>query len=378
MSKVKAAILVDIGNSETRYVLVHEGKTYYNSCSNSFALLTQGYKVPEDYINNKTTVLCVNREYYATGELALREFPRKSQRPVALLAKSDQEATIRTMTLLFAQCYRKLSELTGVAIEDLDVEFDVVVALPPIEHKVKADKLKALIRSIKSVEVLAPIYMKKDVDVADIYVLSEGAAAFTAVMYDETEDGEVVESEVNEAFFDGDVLVIDIGAGTSDMVLFRDADVIIDSKDSFKKGGNAVLSACRQFINEKYDYSPTDQAMEKVLAEGVLVKGNDIIDVTDLLDRAKSGFSAELYNFLINYVQSHSIELQELKGLLVIGGGSLPAVRDGKIVSVSLAEVLVDFIMQVTNSVKLVDTKGINPRLLNIEGLRMFYLYKDE
>ena len=380
MTKVKAAILVDIGNSETRFILVYEGKTWLRTMSNGFAKLTEGYTVPEDYLNDKTCVIRLGDDFYANGELAAREFAYKVQTPVVIKAKSEQQSTVRTFSLCFIEAFKKLSEITGTPVGELDVLFDVATALPPTEHKLCSEKLKTLIRGITTVESVTPVAFKKSIALDNIYVVSEGAAAFTAVMYDEippAEGGGVCENEKNSMFFDGDVLVIDIGAGTSDMILFRDGDVILNAKDTFKKGGEAIKSKCRQYIKEKYGYTPSDKSMEAVISEGQLVKGTETYDVVPLLQNAKEEFSAELYNRLTEYIQAHNIEPNELKGLLVVGGGSLPAIRNGRVVSPSLSDVVINYIKEITESIALVDIKGINPRLLNIEGLRMFYLYRN-
>lgn len=374
---VKAAILVDIGNSETRCYFVYDGKEYFHTYSNKYAKLSDGYKIPEDYLNDRSTVFVVDNAVFANGDLEAREFSRIATKPIAQQFKTTQATTKYTMSMLFIKAYREISNITGVPVENLDIVFDIVAALPPSEHKSRSDDLKNLVRGITEVTSLAPVEFTKAINVDRIYVVSEGAAAFTAAMYEE-DDGEIVESEVNEDYLKGYVLVLDIGAGTTDIILFKDADVIIESKESISMGGNMVVSKCKQLIKENYEYSPDDETMLKVLETGILEKGSSEIDVTDYLNAAKSYFGTQIYNKLIEYVDSHPIELREIKGLLVVGGGALPTVRDDKVVSVSMAEVLVRFITELTNTIKLVDIHNYSPRLLNIDGLRLFYLYKND
>ena len=57
MSKIKAALLMDIGNSETRCVIVHDNKSTMKILSNGFAKLTTGYVIPEDYLNDKNNMM---------------------------------------------------------------------------------------------------------------------------------------------------------------------------------------------------------------------------------------------------------------------------------------------------------------------------------
>lgn len=374
---VKAAILVDIGNSETRCYFVYDGKEYFHTYLNKYATLTEGYKIPEDYINERSTVFKVNNEVIANGELATREFPKIAKKPNSQQFKTNQITTVDTLTFLFIQAYMEISKYSGIPIENLDIVFDVVAALPPSEHKSKSDDLKNMVRGITEVEVLTPVAFVKPITVDRVYVVSEGAAAFTAAMYEE-DDGDIVESETNADYLKGYVLVLDIGAGTTDIILFKDADVVIESKESIPIGGNMVIATCKKLINEEFNYKPDDDVMQKVLETGMLTKGNREFDVTKYLNEAKQNFGAQIYNNLLEYVDSHPIELRDIKGLLVAGGGALPAMRDGKVVSVSMAEVLVRFITELTSTISLVDIHKYSPRHLNIDGLRLFYLYKND
>ena len=49
---IKAGILLDLGNSETRLTLLTGGKCIPMTLSNRFAHLDSNYKIPREYSNN--------------------------------------------------------------------------------------------------------------------------------------------------------------------------------------------------------------------------------------------------------------------------------------------------------------------------------------
>jgi hypothetical protein len=61
--------------------------------------------------------------------------------------------------------------------------------------------------------------------------------------------------------------------------------------------------------------------------------------------------------------------------LLVVGGGSLATENDGKVVSPSMADILVDYLHDLAPNIGLVSLLGQNPRLLNIIGLKYIHKY---
>jgi hypothetical protein len=64
-----------------------------------------------------------------------------------------------------------------------------------------------------------------------------------------------------------------------------------------------------------------------------------------------------------------------IKGLLVAGGGSLPSVRDGAVVSPAMAEVLISYLKTLAPRLEPLDVTGKDLRDLNIEGLMFMHKY---
>ena len=346
--KVKAGLLIDFGNSETRMTLIVNNNSKTCILSNKFAALTAGYKVPIEYNNAKSNVICVNGSYYANGALADREFAGQLIRPSSMQKKSEQLVTEISLNLIFIRAITELAVGSGVSVKDIEPTFNVSVLLPPLEHDTNIEDMRNLIMSVKSVTSYLPQDFTTNVKVESVKVFPEGVAAFFGVYYKE-ENGELVEVEENVKYGTGNVLIIDIGAGTTDVVMIKDTELVLDSKDTFSLGGNTVET-------------------------GELQDGSIVQDVADLVTSAKGMYSKMLLNHITSYLERLSMSLREVKGVLVVGGGSMPSIRDGKVVSPAMSEVLIEYFKELSPNISMLSTEGKNTRLLNIEGL--FYIHK--
>lgn len=368
---VKAGLLVDLGNSETRAALIINNKTYQMKLSNKFAELPVKYRFPVEYRNTKSSVFTHNGVYFANGQLVEREFVGVEIRPTAVEPKNNQLATELSLNLVFMRAMLKISELYNVSVSDIDVTFKVSVLLPPLEHEVYDAKFVAKIKAFSGVKSLVPVDADIQFKVGEVNTFPEGVAAFFGAIYNE-ENSALVEAEENKKFTDGYVLVLDIGAGTTDVVLILDGALVQNSKDTFKIGGNTVDSIVRNEIKKRYGFSPKN--LESVVATGVLVEGSTTHDVTDILDAAKDKYSKNLSENIKQYLERVMLEMQEIKGVLVIGGGALQSERDGRVVSQAMADVLLKYFVRLAPKISLVNTLGKNPRELNIVGLE--YIHK--
>lgn len=370
----KLGVVVDLGNSETRVSVVSDTFNIDNlTLSNNYAVLKGGYKVPAEYRNANSTIFRVDGVPYANGAIVQREFKSLAIKPNSLSYKTDQNVTKVTLNLILIQVLALLSKEKGVTIADLDVTFSLLLLLPPFEHATKASALKAKVKSINAVEVFSPFCIVKPINIAEVTIIPEGAAAFVGAMYNINGDKMEVVSQ-NEVFLAGDVLTIDIGEGTSDVVLIRDGDLVLESKETYTNGGSKVAAICKRSLAMQLGYFPDDKAMLSVLQTGVLEQSEPFY-ADDYLNQAKEEFGQGLTNFLIDYVQRHSVELRALKGLLVVGGGALPAIRDNAVVSPAMADILLKFIKSVSNNVGMMHIGNKNPRLLNILGAKIIYLF---
>jgi len=386
---IKAGLSVDIGNSETRVALMTGGKTYFYKLSNKFAELRAGYQINDKYMNGKSYVLQVNKTYYANGQLVDREFKGVELRPSSLQSKTDQLVTELTFNLIFYKALLILSKVYSVPISNMKVTFNISTLLPPLDQEVNSDKLKEKLKSITQIDAYLPVRLQSNIEVENVEVLPEGVTAFFGALFTDgvteedvsyiddiviVNDGKGLEEvEENKTFNTGYVLILDIGAGTTDVSLILDMELVEASKDTFNRGGNTVQSIITNELKKKYGFSPTD--LSRVISEAVLEEGVDTYNVEDIVTYAKSVYSKMMISDLRQYLERLTIPMQSIKGLLVVGGGALPSVRDGVVVSPSMAEVLMGYLKELAPRIRLVDTKDKNLRDLNILGLSYIHKY---
>ena len=92
---------------------------------------------------------------------------------------------------------------------------------------------------VKDITVIDSVFpsIKIDVTVSNVIVLPEGFCAYAGVVY---EKGETYRSS-HKFLIDENVLVFDIGAGTTDCVLIKQNKLIQNSKYTITQGGNNVF-----------------------------------------------------------------------------------------------------------------------------------------
>lgn len=369
--KVKADLVIDLGNSETRMTLIAGKKDTTITLSNRFAVLPALYTIPKEYKNGKTNIICVNSAYYANGALADREFLDELIRPTAVEKKTEQLVTELSLNLIFVKALTLLAEGRAVPISEINASFNVSILLPPLEHDVKLEEMVNILKGIKEVNAILPVELKNTIEISNVQVIPEGLAAFFGVNYEEI-DGELVEVEENKKFSSGYVLIIDIGAGTTDILLIRDNELVLNSKNTFDKGGNTVESNLRLALKKQYGFAPKN--LTDVVKTCILPEGLTMHHVENLVTAAKDAYAKVLVTELRDYFEGMAISLKEIGGVLVVGGGSLQSVRDGVVVSPAMSEVLITYLQNLATNITVMEIKEKNPRLLNIEGLK--YIHK--
>ncbi len=370
--KVRIGVLVDFGNSETRMSLMVKDKVVTTVLSNKFAALPNGYGVSEEYKNDKSTVLCVNNMYYANGALADREFEGQIVRPSAVQGKSVQIVTELSLHLVLLTAIKQLALASGKDIKEIEPVVDISVLLPPIEHDMRVEQMEALVRGVKSVTSFLPNDFTAPIKIDKVKILPEGVAAFFGVYYKE-EDNELVESEENLDYGEGNVIIFDIGAGTTDIVMIKDTELVLNSKETLSIGGNTVESNLKNLIRLHYGFTPN--SVTDVVETGWLQDGSKKHDVAHLVTEAKEVYTKSLSKSIVEYLERVAISMREVKGILVVGGGSVPTVRDGVVVSPAMSEVLTKYLQTLSPNIGQMSTCGKNPRMLNIEGLQYIHKY---
>lgn len=396
---IKAGLLIDFGNSNTRVVLLSGGKKYRFNMSNRFAELPPGYQVSNTYANGKSTIFQFKGAYYANGQIVEREFAGSQLRPTSLEPKSEQLPTELTIHLAIIKSLVILSQANRTPLEALDVTFTVSALLPPIDHETNEEALVKKFQSVTEVTSMIPQRFTKEVKIdPEVNIYSEAVAAFFGAFYKEegavenpqnegksVENGDVlvldagshislVEVENNKKFGEGYVLILDIGAGTTDIALFLDMELIENSKDTFNRGGNTVQSFISNEIRKRYRFAPTPPMLEEIVRTGKLKEGSIQHDVSDIVTKAKEQYSKAMMEDIRQYLERMSIALPIVKGLLVVGGGALATTDEfGNELSPPMSKVLIQYLQTLAPHLEALDTEDKNLRELNIEGLYIIH-----
>jgi hypothetical protein len=371
----KVGVIVDLGNSETRVGVFINEKWLEKNVTNSFAALEIRYALKNEYRNSKTTILRHRGAWYANGQLVDMEFINRELRPSSLEEKAKQISTPLSLIMILYTVHTMVSNELGVSMQDLELDIDFTIALPPLEHDVSEAEMEKLVREITEIEVCSPIEWKKNISISRVRVVPEGVSAFFGAFYEER-DGALVECSANQQFSQGYVLIVDIGAGTTDVALIKDTELQLESKDTFNKlGGNLVDSILQVELKKQYKVTPSKAAIREVVQTGHLTIGAKGHDVADVLSLVKRNFSQRLNNQLRTYFERISVDLMEIKGLLLIGGGGLASMFDGNVTTQPLSEYFMEYFRTLAPYCELVNTRGLNLRRMNFEGMKFIHRY---
>ena len=131
----------------------------------------------------------------------------------------------------------------------------------------------------------------------------------------------------------------------------------------------------------RFNYQNSDFIISPLIDEGILEEGAEYHDVSQLVTSAKRKYALEMKEFILQYLERLSISLRNVKGLLVVGGGSKPTIRtldeSYEQVSPAMSEILSDYLVSIAPKLEVVSTEGKDLRHLNIDGLTYMYKYQD-
>lgn len=384
-------VILDLGNSDTRvYVRFFSKKknrvvSKRIELSNRFYSMPLGTVVPTSYKPEHTSVIQIDGEYvgfYANGELVLREYEKISTRPTSNTSKSSFNSAL-SFALAVVKAVRIIAEENGVQPQDVRGNCHVVALLPPIYcNKTEIEKLEAEFRKIKTVTDMYTsegTQLTIPVNISSVVVFPEGFAAYIGCMYDK----ELEIRKGYEKYETEPVLIMDVGAGTTDIMVVAGTEIIDSTKETIRTGGNNVKSKLSRMIRTKYNYgSILDSQLEKAMITGLIADGTQDIDVSDLVMMAKTEVANGLVNSVNDFLEGTDYPLRAIRGLLPAGGGTLGGNNDN---ITSLASVIVNLIKDFSpnidiielpdklddnNKVILEDGKPVkmSPRELNIEG----------
>ena len=379
MIEGKATLVVDLGNSETR-VLAQYGRTTKGkvrqrlaSVSNQFADLPEGYEIPETYTSEDSVVFSSGGINYANGFIVEREFAVQALRPTALEKKYQTLTTTLAFQRALLEGYKLVADIMKVSTSEVEVSWDVVVMLPPADLKQGAAKLAETLKSIKTLDVIMPEF-NREVKIDSVKVLPEGFSAFVGTLF--TKGADIRDGYAYLA--DSSVLVIDIGAGTTDFCVIKGSSVIEETKDSVEIGGNNIHQRVRKELKLQ-GLSLPDSEVRASVVSGTLKDGAKTLDIKEVIESAKTAVANSIVSTIKDYFEASQFPIRTIEYLLVVGGGTLKG-TDPEIRPIS--EHLVSYLKKLSANIELVglptdavetDTgevvnSEVSPRHLNILG----------
>lgn len=371
---IRASVLVDLGNSETRVILQHGGNVERFTLSNRFSPV--GSKsISGEYNNAESTVFSVDNLVYGNGMLIAREYKGREDRPSAIGRKTSQLITELTMNLVLIRCSLLLATKLGVDVNTLQLTYDIGVLLPPLEHEVLECRGKMVdkVKVIKKLSAIIPQKIDLAVSFGTVDVYAEGVSAFFGAFF-ELNNGTLGVNANNAKFAEGYTLILDIGAGTSDLALLENTEIINDSKETLNKGGNTVEAKLEKSLKMDYGYTPEN--LTAVVESGKLRDSSIEHDVTTLVNQAKDDVAQQLNLDIKRYLEKQAINMRNIRGLLVCGGGSLSSVDTlGKVLITSLADRILIKLKEFAPNIELFDLSNKDVRWLNLEGVMLLQWY---
>jgi hypothetical protein len=394
MTQVK--LMVDLGNSETRAVAqIVEGSVVKHTkgylLDNHFVVenlaMKETYKPyfsSEDFSKLDSNILEVSLEVGATkanklvlwGELATANLPKKLRTPVSHLAKADNLLNYVVLINLMDKVLDWVSTLYPTSSKQAlsqELKFDLAILVPPAQA-VSAREIfdKNFVGSFNYTN----LYDKAEftLNVNSIMVFPEGYASFYSVFLSYFD---LQARPLYKDLAERDVLIIDFGEGTTDLIGVSKQRLLEGLKHTIKIGGSTILSKVRSSVNKRLGLDIPIASFKDVLKTCEVRYGSDVYDVKTDVEQAIYSVASDIAVEVFTYLQGSEVGVSSFDRLLLVGGGVVP---NGSTVTISealLSELQIEFPTLDLVDLQYLDeptVEGIpfdltSPRYLNILGL---------
>lgn len=327
-----ATLVVDFGNSSTKAKVLFgkgsNGKFRYKQFEvpNVFAPVSDDYVVSDDYNTQTSTILRVDTELnghvirgdFCNGEVQQKEKPLSTIKPSASAKKYNLDSTVLSYRLALLFACKAIMQMHKVKdFSQLDITWNIVTLLPPGDMDTGKAPMTELVRSIDKIEAVYP-KMSLPVKINKVLILPEGMCAYTGVVYD---SGQLIRGDYKYLMKES-VLVIDIGAGTTDICFIKENKLVQNSKYTVNQGGNNVYQLVRRQLMLK-GYSLDESVVRQGVITGEVKDGSKPISVVDMVNTAKSEIAQKIVSEIQNYLELTDIQARSIGYVLVCGGGSM-------------------------------------------------------
>lgn len=333
MVQGNAVLVVDLGNSSTKGKVLFGKDTTTGKfrermfeIPNVFAPIDMGYSVSDDYSPDTSTILRVDTELngrrivgdFCNGELQSREKPLSVIKPSASDKKYNLDATVLSYRLALLYGYKAIMQMQNVYdYNQLDITWTVVTLLPPGDIDQGKAPMTELIQGIDKLHSVYPQF-ETAIKINKVVVLPEGYCAYAGVVFDV---GSVFRADY-KFLTQESILVIDIGAGTTDICAIINNKLVQSSKYTVNQGGNNVYQLVRRSLM-------TDGIMlnEQAIRDGIIVgsvkDGSKPVDIVDKVNKARSEVAQKIVTEIQNFLELTDIRARSIGYVLICGGGSM-------------------------------------------------------
>ena len=390
MKDVKAILVIDFGNSSTKACLITgrnaDGSFIEHSIelSNTFAQIDDKEPVvPSDYTEDNSIILDVDtlrvdpkdttklttegpiRNLYVTGLLQKNEYTIKSHivQPKGRLDKYSLDSTYLTARLVLYKAMRILMDVHNVTdINELNATFRIAALLPPGQVNKGQDAMKTIFNTINTVNLYFPKVSFK-VNIEDVHTYPEGSCAYLGIVMEDYAHFRVNYAPLNKE----NVIVFDIGAGTTDVVVIKKGHYIQRSAMTVRMGGNNIVSKVVNYLMKDSIYATLDRELVKAaVPTGQIKIGTKVHDITETIDHARSDVASAIVDRAVqNYIEAldDEISMSEIGYILVCGGGSI-----GDNSLTNLSDDIVTKYREEFPDAQVIDMPNVNVRKVDADG----------
>jgi hypothetical protein len=359
-------VALDLGASSTRYIS-NNGKV--GILPNNMQFIQLNTRVDLEPYNDEiegaldVTIECDKASEFfpvrvLAGSMAARYSPT-NVRPSVMANKYMQKINYVSAVLASAVCKEK---------NVLGDELILYVGLPPVEVNIARDIIRDKLMGHYKV-TFNKLDKQVEFDIVDVGCFEESFMAILSYFFDA--NGKLREQAKKYSY--GNVLSLDIGASTTDLVVVSDMKYLERSGQTYKTGGNVAREFLRDDLRALYGYDVPDEIADIAMAEGRIQMGNRYEDISSLVESAKQRFAAQVVEQMQGYFRKVNIPIQTIRAIIVSGGGSMRSeyvAEDGSVVVTS--QPMSYYITQELNKVcpgVEVEPHVLDARLANIYGL---------
>lgn len=381
MVEGKAKLVIDLGNSETRVITQFGGKSVLTVLPNMMSDLTDGavatFMKSEDYNEETSRIFEYKGVNYCNGELCEKEFGVTAMTPTALLKKYDTLISELNIQNAFRQGFESVSRIANCDMQSVDVEWDVTVLLPPEDIELGSKVISKKIQGMKTLNFKMPELVKV-LNVLSVKVLPEGFAAFIGILF---KSKSAIRSEYS-FLRNATTLIVDIGAGTTDVIIVKDGKALQSSRFTVEIGGNNVHQIVRSKLKRKGIALPSSTVREGV-ETGVVKNGSRVVEIATEIAEAKDMVASQLVDAIQMFFEGTMYPVGMIEYVLTCGGGAEKGNVDGV---KPMAEYLISYMKKLSPDMELVSDlveeykevgikakmpegrEQISPRMYNIIG----------